>query len=139
MRKRYRYSKSSGITPFNTINELFLICGSSKGKLRLLCERCPVLVRIEIPDDMVLIHDNSYGVDYTEDRRTLEELNYDIVVLINNKFVVRNDLKSRLRNNVIRSAENVLVHEDHMIRTGNGLVTKEHYEKYNRMRNIRIY
>lgn len=120
MRKRYRYIAGGGITPDDKISVFRLISGNRKGMLRDLATRSPLFIRVQIPDDMKLKKSSADTYSTTNDNRTLQELNYDIVVLINGKFIVRNDLKKEIKNNVINSVRIYLNQVEKLIQTDEG-------------------
>lgn len=84
--KKYRYICCGIAKSTDRISDFRLIGGS-----QLLEER--VVLRVIIPDDLKLLKYSCDNYSTTEDTRTLEELGCDVMVWINRKWVIRNDLK----------------------------------------------
>jgi hypothetical protein len=66
----------------------------------------------------------------TEDNRTLAELKYDVVALINNEFVVKNYLKKDIATKQPKIVKLRLAMEDNLILTKYGMLTEECFEEY---------
>lgn len=84
--KKYRYIGCGIAKSTDRISDFRLIGGS-----QLLEER--VVLRVIIPDDLKLSKYSCDNYSTTEDTRTLEELGCDVMVWINGRWIIRNDLK----------------------------------------------
>ena len=82
----YRYITCGIVNPDDPINIYRLIAGNKIAD----SGDC---IRVRIPDDMKLTKWSCDSYSGTTDTRTLNELGYDVLVKINGKWIVRNDLK----------------------------------------------
>ena len=85
----YRYIVAHDVRPHDPVSKHRLLSSAMLGYAR------PMAIAIRVPvDDMNLtMRQGCRGYYETNDPRTLEELNYDIMVRINWRWRVRNDLK----------------------------------------------
>lgn len=86
MRKRFRYIRAGIAAPDDPI------CN-----FRLVAQNCldgaASCIRVELPDDLVLLKYDCDSYSTTADKRTLNELGYEIRVKMNGRWKTRNDLK----------------------------------------------
>ena len=85
--KKYRYISCGIAKSTDKISDFRLIGGS-----QLLPEE-RVVLRVIIPDDLKFSKYSCDNYSTTEDSRTLEELGCDIMVKVNGKWIVKNNLK----------------------------------------------
>lgn len=85
--KKYRYISCGIAKPTDKISDFRLI-----GRSQLFPEE-RVVIRVIIPDDLKLSKYSCDNYSTTEDSRTLEELGCDIMVKVNGKWIVKNNLK----------------------------------------------
>jgi hypothetical protein len=104
-----------GLTEGNVpINRYRLIAGNRLGSK-------DIAIRVRLPSDLVLDKYSCDSYSTTKDIRTLNELGYDVIVRINGRWVVRNDLKG------IRPCDipMKLLHEGLSISSNNGFVKRK--------------
>ena len=89
MRKRYRYIGNGNVTAKDKICDYRLIGGNLLNGLI-----SADFVRVHIPNDLVLEKWRCDSYSTTDDQRTIEELGYDIIVKINGKWKIMNELKA---------------------------------------------
>lgn len=85
--KKYRYISCGIAKSTDKISDFRLI-----GRSQLFPEE-RVVIRVIIPDDLKLSKYSCDNYSTTEDSRTLEELGCDIMVKVNGKWIVKNNLK----------------------------------------------
>ena len=85
--KKYRYISCGIAKSTDKISDFRLISGSQ------LFPQERVVLRVIIPDDLKLSKYSCDSYSTTEDSRTLEELGCDIMVKVNGKWIVKNNLK----------------------------------------------
>lgn len=85
--KKYRYISCGIAKSADKISDFRLIGGS-----QLLPEE-RVVLRVMVPDDLKLSKYSCDNYSTTEDVRTLEELGCDVMIRINGKWIVKNNLK----------------------------------------------
>lgn len=116
-RRRYRYILSGAVEPKDKISDFRLI-----SKNPLLYSNSAI--RVFIPDDMELEKWRCDDYSTTSDGRTLEELEYDVVIKVNGKFIKRNDLKKHAPHEY----HEILIDEGYFIVPELGYVTVEQYK-----------
>ena len=127
MAKRYRYISNGSARPSDQICKFRLIGGN---QLKSLDCRFADVIRVAIPDDMVLEKWSCDSYSTTDDSRTFEELNYDIVVRINEGMVVRNDLKpEKSTDRILDGISSALEAEGYRL-TNEGYLDKQRYAAY---------
>ena len=122
MRKRYRYIGNGCVTGNDKICDYRLIGGNQLSSLS-----SSDFIRVTIPDDLVLEKRSCDPYSTTEDERTIEELGYDVLVKINGKFKIMNELKGiepHMFDKVMREKY------DMVIAGKNGYVNIERYHEY---------
>ena len=126
--KRFRYILCGVIDFDGPINHYRLIGGNNLGD----AASC---VRVKLPN---LFHLNKYSCDpyaTTNDVRSLNELGYDIMVKINGRWVVRNDLKPIQPHKIYHA----MMQENRGYAVPKlGYLTPEQYKAYNRKRDEKI-
>lgn len=85
--KKYRYISCGIAKSTDKISGFRLIGGS-----QLLPEE-RVVLRVIIPNDLKLSKYSCDNYSTTEDVRTLEELGCDVMIRVNGKWIIKNDLK----------------------------------------------
>ena len=123
MRKRYRYISCGTAKNTDNISDFRLIGGN---QLKETDGRLASVIRVQIPSDMVLTKYSCDSYSTTDDIRTLEELGCDIMVRINNNFVIRNDLKHLQLCDISEE----LREKEQLYITANGYMDEKHYHKY---------
>lgn len=125
---RFRYIRCGHVNYDGPISEYRLIGGNNLGD----SASC---IRIKLPN---LFHMTKYACDSystTDDKRSLNEIGYDILVKINGRWVVRNDLKgiqpNKIYHAMIKEGRGYTV-------TGLGYLTANQYTEYNRRRDDKI-
>lgn len=119
MRKRYRYISCGAATHTDKISKFRLIGGNQ------LIHKISV-IRVEIPNDLKLTKYSCDNYSTTDDARTLDELGCDIMVRINGKFAIRNDLKRVQLGDIGEELRN----EKLYIITPEGYMDMNHYREY---------
>ena len=128
MRKRYRYIPVTEIMPSDYICKYSLI--SSK-YLRMMSERFPIMLRIELTDNIKMAIYNAGAHLAIDDKRRIMDFNYDVIVLIDGRWVVKNELKPSKPNVLIAANEVEVLHNQLKLhRTIYGYLTRSYYEKY---------
>ncbi len=85
--KKYRYISCGIAKSTDKISDFRLIGGSQ------LFPEERVVLRVVIPDDLKLSKYSCDNYSTTEDPRTLEELGCDVMIRINGRWIIKNDLK----------------------------------------------
>lgn len=85
--KKYRYISCGIAKSTEKISDFRLIGGSQ------LFPEERVVLRVIIPDDLKLSKYSCDNYSTTEDPRTLEELGCDVMVRVNGKWIIKNNLK----------------------------------------------
>lgn len=85
--KKYRYISCGIAKSTDKISDFRLIGGSQ------LFPEERVVLRVIIPDDLKLSKYSCDSYSTTEDPRTLEELGCDVMIRVNGKWIVKNNLK----------------------------------------------
>ena len=117
---RYRYILSGIVNTDESLSS-YRLAGSNN-----ICYSHSAL-RVNIPSDLKLDKLSCDSYSTTTDNRTIKELGYDVIIKINGKWVVRNDLK------VVQTHEfNSKLIEEGMYTTNNkdGYMTKNRYNRY---------
>ena len=126
MRKKYRYIGNGMVTGKDRICDYRLIGGNLLSSLI-----SAYFIRVHIPDDMVLEKWRCDSYSTTRDQRTIEELGYDVVVKINGKWKIMNELKDvephKIRE-VLHYKYNLNITKEH------GYLNPEQYVEY--LRNL---
>jgi hypothetical protein len=121
-RKRYRYISNGGAKPSDPISNFRLIGGN---QLKSLDCRFNDVIRIEIPNDMVLDKYSCDNYSTTDDTRTLEELKYNVMVRFKNGFVRRPDFEERKPDELILSDIS-----DRLLKEGYYLTNEAYLDEY---------
>ncbi len=125
-RKRYRYILPD--VDFNydrPISQFDLLAKNVFSRFNELA----CCVRICIPDDLVLEKRTYDYYSRTDDPRTLNELGCDVMVKIDGKWVIRNDLKDARLDNL----STVLLRKERLLYTnGLGYVTKGRFQEHHK-------
>ena len=87
MRKKYRYILCGIVNPTDKIKIFRLIAANCLGNRTSA-------IRIPIPKDMILEKWSCDNYSTTFDERTLLDLEYDVLIKRNGKWIVMNELKS---------------------------------------------
>ena len=85
--KKYRYISCGIAKSTDKISDFRLIGGSQ------LFPEEGVVLRVVIPDDLKLSKYSCDSYSTTEDPRTLEELGCDVMIRINGRWIIKNNLK----------------------------------------------
>ena len=85
--KKYRYIGCGIAKSTDKISDFRLIGGSQ------LFPENRVVLRVVIPDDLKLSKYSCDNYSTTEDPRTLEELGCDVMIRINGRWIIKNNLK----------------------------------------------
>ena len=85
--KKYRYIGCGIAKSTDKISDFRLIGGNQ------LFPEERVVLRVAIPDDLKLSKYSCDNYSTTEDPRTLEELGCDVMIRINGRWIIKNDLK----------------------------------------------
>lgn len=128
MGKRYRYIPVTEIMPSDYICKHNLL--SSK-YLRMMSERFPIMLRIELTDNIKMAIYNAGAHLVADDKRRIMDFNYDVIVLIDGRWVVTNELKPSKPNALIAANEVEVLHNQlNLHRTTYGYLTRLYYDKY---------
>ena len=87
-RTKYRYIGNGHCKSTDPISNYRLL-----GACKLHTLSSSSYIRVKIPDDLELIKWECDEYSLTEDSRTISELGYDVIVKINGKWKVKNELK----------------------------------------------
>lgn len=123
MSKKYRYITNGSVTRESRICDFRLIGGN---QLKSGDGRSSTAVRVQMPNNLKLEKWSCDNYSTTEDERTIDELGYDIVVRINGKLVVRNDLKEY----DFGELSSILTQKESLYFTKEGYLDKPHYTDY---------
>ena len=85
--KKYRYISCGIAKSTDKISDFRLIGGNQ------LFPEERVVLRVVIPDDLKLSKYSCDSYSTTEDPRTLEELGCDVMIRINGRWIIKNNLK----------------------------------------------
>lgn len=85
--KKYRYIGCGIAKSTNKISDFRLIGGNQ------LSPEERVVLRVVIPDDLKLSKYSCDNYSTTEDPRTLEELGCDVMIRVNGRWIIKNNLK----------------------------------------------
>ena len=85
--KKYRYISCGIAKSTDKISDFRLIGGNQ------LFPEERVVLRVVIPDDLKLSKYSCDSYSTTEDSRTLEELGCDVMIRINGRWIIKNNLK----------------------------------------------
>lgn len=118
-RRRYRYILSGKVKPKDKISDFRLISKNTS-------PYSTSAIRVFIPDDMELEKWRCDNYSTTSDGRTLEELEYDVLIKVNGKFIKRNDLKKHEPHEYYE----ILINEGYLIVPKLGYVTVEQYKSW---------
>ena len=116
-RRRYRYILSGTAKPKEKISNFRLISKNTSPYSNSA-------IRVFIPDDMELKKWRCDSYSITSDVRTLEELEYDVLIKVNGKFIKRNDLKKHDPHEYYE----ILINEGYLIVPKLGYVAVEQYK-----------
>ena len=83
---RYRYILCGVVNDYDKISDFRLIANNNLGS-------SSSAIRVIIPTDMKLTKYSCDSYSTTDDKRTLSTLGYDIIIKVDGKWIVRNDLK----------------------------------------------
>lgn len=126
-RKKYRYISNGCAKPSDPISNFRLIGGN---QLKSLDCRFNDVIRVEIPDDMVLEKYSCDGYSTTEDVRTLEELRYNVIVRFKDGFVRRPDFEQRQPDESILDGISEKLREEGYYLTDDAYLDKHDYKAY---------
>lgn len=126
-RKKYRYISNGCAKPSDPISNFRLIGGN---QLKSLDCRFNDVIRVEIPDDMVLEKYSCDGYSTTEDARTLEELKYNVIVRFKDGFVRRPDFEQRQPDESILDGISEKLREEGYYLTDDTYLDKHDYKAY---------
>lgn len=84
--KKYRYILSGLVSFDNPISYYRLIANNNMGDIHNA-------IRVSIPDDMILTKYSCDSYSTTDDQRLLKDLETDVVIKINGKWIIDNQLK----------------------------------------------
>ena len=126
-RKKYRYISNGCAKPSDPISNFRLIGGN---QLKSLDCRFNDVIRVEIPDDMVLEKYACDGYSTTEDTRTLEELKYNVIVRFKDGFVRRPDFEQRQPDESILDGISEKLREEGYYLTDDAYLDKHDYQAY---------
>ena len=116
-RRRYRYILSGTVKSKDKISDFRLISKNTSPYSNSA-------IRVFIPDDMELKKWRCDNYSTTSDGRTLEELEYDVLIKVNGKFIKRNDLKKHEPHEYYE----ILINEGYLITPKLGYVAVEQYK-----------
>lgn len=127
MGKRYRYIAASAIMPRDRICKFRLF---SAKYLNVVGKNNHILVRVELPDNVKMLKDLFGTYTQTNDIRRIMDFNYDVIVRINRKWVVKNELKPDKPNQTIASNRRYILNQrDGLMETNFGYVSHTYFEK----------
>lgn len=120
-RTKYRYIGNGHCKQTDPISNYRLV-----GACKLHTFLASSYVRVKIPDDMVLEKWSCDEYSTTDDTRTIQELGYDIVVKINSKWKVMNELKHILPCDISK----YMFESGYMITKEHGYLAIDDYKTY---------
>lgn len=126
-RKKYRYISNGCAKPSDPIRNFRLIGGN---QLKSLDCRFNDVIRVEIPEDMVLEKYSCDGYSTTEDTRTLEELKYNVIVRFKDGFVRRPDFEQRQPDESILDGISEKLREEGYYLTDDAYLDKHDYQAH---------
>lgn len=115
---RYRYITSGIVDTNGPISNYRLIASNNLGNSHSA-------IRVRIPTDLKLIKYSCDPYSTTEDKRTINQLGYDIIIKLNGKWVVKNDLKGNQQHTF-----HEILRQQSLYVTLEGYMTLDKYEKY---------
>lgn len=115
---RYRYILCGVVNDYDKISDFRLIANNNLGS-------SSSAIRVIIPSDMRLEKLSCDSYSTTDDKRTLLELGYDIVIKVDGKWIVRNDLKDTQPHNFHER-----LRKEEIYPTRDGYMTKDKYKQY---------
>jgi hypothetical protein len=119
---RYRYVLCGTATGSDPISHFRLIAKNNLGDVNSA-------LRVRIPDDLVLTKYSCDSYSTTKDKRTLDDLSYDVMINFNGRWKVCNKLKGVIpcdfHKELAKDGYHVTVH---------GYLTLEQYKAYIRRR-----